>query len=89
MRRSTIAAAVAVPKRARRKVWKAAVILLAREEDVCDNRRAYLVWAWKKMGDGGCQDIDVTQRDGVRMRLAPLGSAGRIRPRCCAEAFWE
>ena len=41
------------------------------------------------MGDGGCQDIDVTQRDGARMRLAPLGSAGRIRPRCCAEAFWE
>jgi hypothetical protein len=45
---------------------------------------------WKGLvGDGGCQDIDVTQRDGARMRLAPLGSAGRIRPRCCAEAFWE
>jgi hypothetical protein len=45
---------------------------------------------WKGLvGDGGCQDIDVTQRDGARMQLAPLGSAGRIRPRCCAEAFWE
>ena len=60
MRRSTIAAAVAVPERARRKVWNAAVVLLEREEEVCDNRRSYLVWAQREVERSGWATVVVS-----------------------------
>ena len=60
MRRSTIAAAVALPERARRRVWKAAVILLAREEEGRDNRRSYFVWAQREVERSGWATVVVS-----------------------------